>query len=63
MANPAENTFTIAAGGRSIYEVEKSEDGTNVTIRMAEHPENKFDIMGSAVPDLIKVLQKLAPYK
>jgi hypothetical protein len=59
----ASNTFTIAAGDREIYEVEKSEDGSNVTIRMAENPEKNFVVIGSSVPELIKVLQKLAPYK
>ncbi len=63
MANPTKNTFAIAIGKREIYEVEKSEDGLNVTIRMAENPETKFELIGSAIPDLIKVLQKLAPYK
>jgi hypothetical protein len=63
MVNPAKNTFAIAVGEREIYEVEKSEDGLNVTIRMAENPERSFVVIGSVVPDLIKVLQKLAPYK
>jgi hypothetical protein len=31
MANA--NTFTIAAGSKEAYEVEKSEDGTKVTFR------------------------------
>ena len=61
MANT--NTFTIAAGSKEIYEVEKSEDGTKVTFRLAANPRKKFVMAGSAVYELIQVLRKLAPYR
>ncbi|PYU36217.1 MAG: hypothetical protein DMG28_01260 [Acidobacteria bacterium] len=62
-ADSRARTFTIAAGSKPIYEVEKSEDGTKVTIRYAENPEKKVEVAGSAIPDLIKVLQELGPYR
>ncbi len=62
MANKPENTYVITAGSKPIYEVEKSEDGTKVTIRFAENHENKFELAASVVPELINALQKLAPY-
>jgi hypothetical protein len=62
-ANKPENTIVIAAGNRGIWEVEKSADGTKVTIRYAEKPERNVEITGGAVPELIKALQKLSPYR
>jgi len=58
-----QNVYTIAAGKKAIYEVEKSEDGTKITFRMAGNPKTNFIMEGSAVGDLIKVLQQLGPYK
>jgi hypothetical protein len=63
MANKPENTYTIAAGSKEIYEIEKSEDGLTVTFRIAGNPEKNFVVAGSAIEDLIKVLRKLAPYR
>jgi hypothetical protein len=63
MASQSNRIFTIAAGNRPAYEVEKAEDGTKVTFRIPEHPETNFEIAGSAIPDLIKVLQELAPFR
>jgi len=54
--------YTIAAGSREIWEVEKSEDGTKVTIRYANKPERNIEIAGGAINDLIRVLQQLGPY-
>jgi hypothetical protein len=54
-----ERVYTIAAGNRPIYEVVKSENGLNFTIRYAAEPERKFELASSAIPDLIKVLQEL----
>ncbi|MBZ5697768.1 MAG: hypothetical protein LAN18_04405 [Acidobacteriia bacterium] len=63
MAAQPNRIFTIAAGNRPAYEVEKSEDGLRVTIRLVEHPERSVEVAGSAVPELIRVLQELAPYR
>ena len=57
------NTFTIAAGSKEVYEVEKSEDGTKVTFRLVANPKKNFVMAGSAVYELIKVLRQLAPYR
>ena len=57
------NTYMIAANQKEFYEIEKSEDGTKVTFRLAGNPDRNFVLAGSAVGPLIKVLQKLAPYR
>jgi hypothetical protein len=57
------NTYLIAARQKEFYEIEKSEDGTKVTFRLAGNPDKNFVLAGSAVDPLIKVLQKLAPYR
>jgi hypothetical protein len=61
MANA--NTFTIAAGSKEVYEVEKSKDGTKVTFRLGPNHRTKFVMAGSAVYELMKVLRQLAPYR
>ena len=61
MANA--NTFRIVAASKEVYEVEKSEDGTKVTFRLAANPKKNFVMAGSAVYALVKVLQQLAPYR
>jgi hypothetical protein len=58
-----ENTYTIAAGSKELYEVVKSEDGLKVTIRYAQNPEKKIELDAGAVPELIGALQKLGPYR
>jgi hypothetical protein len=57
------NTYMIAANQTEFYEIEKSEDGTKVIFRQAGNPDRNFVLAGSAVGPLIKVLQKLAPYR
>jgi len=57
------NTYLIAASQSEFYEVEKSEDGARVTFRQARNPARNFALAGSTVGPLIKVLQKLAPYR
>ena len=43
MANA--NTFRIVAASKEVYEVEKSEDGTKVTFRLAANPKKNFGSM------------------
>jgi hypothetical protein len=57
------NTYMIAASQQEFYEIEKSEDGTKVTFRLAGNPDRNFVLAESAIVPLIKVLQKLAPYR
>ncbi len=57
------NTYMIAASQKEFYEIEKSEDGTKVTFRLAGNHDRNFVLAGSAIVPLIKVLQKLAPYR
>jgi hypothetical protein len=54
--------FHDCGGSKEVYEVEKSEDGTKVTFRLAANPRKNFVMAGSAVYELIKVLRQLAPY-
>jgi hypothetical protein len=56
-------TYMIAASEKEFYEIEKSEDGTKVTFRLAGNFDRNFVLSGSAINPLIKVLQKLAPYR
>ena len=53
----------IADNQKEFYEIEKSEDGTKVTFRLAGNHDRNFVLAGSAIGPLIKVLQKLAPYR
>lgn len=48
----------IYAGSHPVYEVVKSADGLTVTIRLAEHPEEKVELMSSVVGTLIDMLQE-----
>ena len=57
------NTFRIVAASKEVYEVEKSEDGTKVTFRLAANPKKNFLMAGYAVCELIRVLRQLAPYR
>jgi len=58
-----ENTYTIAAGSREQYEVVRSEDGLKIAIRYAQNHEKKIELDAGAVPELIRALQKLSPYR
>jgi len=42
-----------------MYEVEKSADRSKVTIRYAGKADPKIELAASAIPDVIKALQKL----
>lgn len=55
----AEQTYTITAGSKEVYEVIMSEDGAKLTIRLANNHDRSFDMVGSVLPVLIDTLRQI----
>jgi hypothetical protein len=54
-----ERIEVIHAGSRPVYEIVKSVDGLTITIRLAQHPEQKIDLISSVIPTLIQILSDM----